>query len=85
MGPSKDLPGPQPQLFFAPDRVKKRLQEWGQQGFEDRIAKATNEFIASVDGWMKIVKGKGKADVEHVYRTMVDGKAKPDEGHILSL
>jgi hypothetical protein len=34
---------------------------------------------------MKIVKGKGKADVERVYRAMVDGKAKPDEGHMLSL
>ncbi|MBL8782012.1 MAG: DUF2855 family protein [Alphaproteobacteria bacterium] len=84
-GPAADLPGPKPQLFFAPDQVKKRLTDWGPQGFEDRIAKATNEFIASVDGWMKIVKGKGKADIERVYKAMVDGKAKPEEGHMLSL
>jgi hypothetical protein len=85
MGPSANLPGPQPQLFFAPDRVKKRLTDWGQAGFEDRLAKATNDFITSVDGWMKIVKGKGKTDVQRVYNDMVGGKAKPDEGHMLSL
>jgi len=85
MGPNTNLPGPQPQLFFAPDRVKKRLTDWGQQGFEEHLAKATNEFITSVDGWMKIVKGKGKADVERVYRDMVAGKAKAEEGHMLSL
>lgn len=85
MGSTAELLGPKPTLFFAPDRVKKRLVDWGAAGFEDRVAKATNEFIGSVDGWMKVVKGKGKAEVQRVYGLMVDGKAKPEEGHMLSL
>lgn len=85
MTSSEGLPGPKPQMFFAPDRVKKRLQEWGAEGLENRLATATNRFISSVDGWMKIVKGKGKADVERVYRDTVAGKVKPEEGHMLSL
>jgi len=85
MKTSAEVPGPRPQLFFAPDRVKKRLADWGQLGFEDRLAKATNQFIASVDGWMKITHGNGKADIERVYHAMVDGKAKPEGGHMLSL
>ena len=85
MGSNETLPGPKPQMFFAPDRIKKRLQEWGPEGLENRLATATNRFIASVDGWMKIVKGKGKADVERVYRDTVAGKVKPEEGHMLSL
>jgi hypothetical protein len=36
MTTTAELPGPRPQLFFAPDRVKKRLQDWGQEGFEHR-------------------------------------------------
>jgi hypothetical protein len=34
---------------------------------------------------MKIVRGNGKDDVARIYHAIVDGKAKPEEGHILSL
>jgi hypothetical protein len=85
MSQPDDLPGPKPQMFFAPDRVKKRNQDWGPGGFEKRLASAWAAFNASVDGWMKIVAGRGRADVERVYRAMLEGKAKPEEGHILTL
>lgn len=84
LGQTGDLPGPKPQLFFAPDRVKKRNQDWGPGGLEKRIATAWAGFNASVDGWMRVVEG-GRGDVERVYRAMLDGKAMPEEGHMLSL
>ncbi len=71
MTSNEELPGPRAQMFFAPDRVKKRLQDWGQTEFEKRLAAATNGFIASADGWLKIVRGKGKTDVERVYRDLL--------------
>jgi hypothetical protein len=77
-----DLPGPRPQMFFAPDRVKKRNQDWGPGGLERHLAAAWAAFNASVDGWMKVIEGHGRADVERVYRDMVAGKVKPEEGHI---
>ncbi len=83
--PIADLPGPRPQMFFAPDRVKKRNQDWGPGGLDKHLAAAWTAFNASVDGWMKIVEGRGRADVERVYRDMVAGKVKPEEGHMLSL
>ncbi|MBP6011425.1 MAG: DUF2855 family protein [Alphaproteobacteria bacterium] len=82
---SADLPGPKPQMFFAPDRVKKRNQDWGPGGLEKHLAAAWTAFNASVDGWMKIEQGRGHAEVERVYRDMVAGKVKPEEGHILAL
>ena len=85
LGPNAELPGPQPQLFFAPDRIKKRNQDWGPGGLESSMAKAWVSFNASVDGWMKVVEGKGRTDVERVYRDMVAGRVKPEEGHMLSL
>ena len=85
MNSSAELPGPKPQMFFAPDRVKKRNQDWGPGGLERNLATAWTTFNASVDGWMKVVEGRGRADVERVYRAMLDGKAKPEEGHMLSL
>ena len=79
------LPGPTPTLFFAPDHIKLRTQEWGPGGVEQRTSEAWKKFIASVDGWMKVAPGKGRAEVERVYHAMVDGKANPEAGHMLSL
>jgi hypothetical protein len=79
------LPGPKPTLFFAPDHIKRRGQDWGPGGIERRTGEAWTKFIPSVDRWMKIVEGKGRAEVERVYRDMLSGKAKPEEGHMLSL
>ncbi len=82
---SSELPGPKPALFFAPDHIKRRTKDWGPEGLQKRTAEAWSKFIPSVDHWMKIVRGRGRADVERVYREMLTGKAKPEEGHVLSL
>jgi hypothetical protein len=85
MKPTADLPGPRPALFFAPDLVKKRTQDWGAEGLQKRLTDAVAGFLPTTDKWMKIVQGKGRADIERVYAEMVGGKAKPEEGHMLSL
>ncbi len=84
-GSSAELPGPKPAMFFAPDHIKKRSQDWGAAGLQKRTGNAWAKFIPSVDGWMKIVSGKGRIDIERVYRDILTGKARPEEGHMLSL
>ncbi len=83
------LPGPRPTLFFAPAQIKKRMGEWGPADLQNRIAAAWKAFLGAVaapsGGWMKVVYGRGPAEVERVYSAMLDGRARPDEGHILSL
>lgn len=79
------LPGPKPSRFFAPDQIKKRAMEWGPAGMERRVNDTWTKFIPSVDRWMKIVKGQGPADVERVYHEMLNGKAQPAQGHMLSV
>ena len=83
------LPGPRPTLFFAPAQIKKRAGDWGPGELQKRIALAWNAFLGAVaspaQGWMKVVRGKGPADVERAYLDMLEGRSKPDEGHILSL
>jgi hypothetical protein len=85
MKPAAEVVGVRPTLFFAPDRIKKRTEEWGIAGVQKRLADARAQFMPSVDRWMKVVHGKGRVDVERVYRAMLAGKAKPEEGHMLSL
>ena len=80
-----ELPGPKPQMFFAPDRVKKRNQDWGPGGLDKHLSEAWVSFNASVDDWMKISEGRGRTDLEQRYREMVSGRTSPEAGIVLSL
>ncbi len=84
-GVGKALPGPKPVFFFAPTQITKRTKDWGPGGIEKRFAESWKAFISSAANWMRVIKGSGAKSVESVYLDMLDGKVKPDEGHILSL
>ena len=91
LGGASGLPGPRPTLFFAPAQIKKRNAEWGAAELQQRIAAAWSGFMGVVNagaqgsGWLKVVEARGEAAVAQVYRDMLAGSVRPDEGHILSL
>ena len=65
------------------------MQYWGAQVLRQRIADAWRAFMAPVcdpaRGWLHVIEGHGPAAVERVYLDLLDGKTRPDQGHILSL
>jgi len=79
------LPGPRPEMFFAPARVQKRSADWGPAGFQERLAAAWEEFRAFTDGWLQVQRGHGREAVERVYRDTLEGRTRPEQGHVLSL
>lgn len=79
------LPGPQPELFFAPTRIEERTREWGAVGLQERVAEAWWSFVAFTDGWLRIVREAGPEAVGRVYRATLDGHIDPREGHVLSM
>ncbi|ARV60133.1 hypothetical protein BZZ01_17215 [Nostocales cyanobacterium HT-58-2] len=79
------LPGPRPTLFFAPEQIHKRVQQWQVNGFHKRFGKLWSQFLASTSEWIQVVHSPGKAAVERIYLDMLAGRPKPDEGQILSL
>lgn len=83
--PSRDLPGAPPTFFFAPAQVEKRTQEWGAAGLQQRLGDAWHAFLASTDGWLEVVRGRGPAEVERVYREVLEGRARPEQGRVLSM
>lgn len=85
MAPPEALPGPVPVFFFAPDQARKRIQDWGAGPFQTRVGEAMRRFLASTVGWLRVVEGRGGVAVEAVYRAMLEGRADPAEGHVLSL
>ena len=83
-GGGESLPGPQPSFFFAPAQAQKRMGEWGAAGLQERIDQAWGGFLADTAGWIRVVHGSGRAAIEAVYRDTLEGRARPDEGHVLS-
>jgi hypothetical protein len=79
------LPGPRPKFFFAPDRVAKRISEWGRDGFEQRLAAAWDPYLEWCEGWLEIVDGAGPEAVEQAYLDLLDGRIDPAKAHVLSL
>jgi hypothetical protein len=79
------LPGAKPSWFFAPDQIRKRTKEWGPGGIESRFGAAWSGFVPNLDGWLKVIEGKGPATVKQVYLDTLNGRVSPDQGHILSL
>jgi hypothetical protein len=89
LGSGKGLPGPRPLLFFAPAQISKRVAEWGAAGLQERLAQAWLAFMQPVTDaqhpWLQVVRGQGRAAVEEVYVALLDGRSRPQQGHLLSL
>ncbi|MBI5506541.1 MAG: DUF2855 family protein [Deltaproteobacteria bacterium] len=81
----QQLCGPAPVLFFAPAQMAKRAQDWGAAGLQRRIGDAWAKFLGPVSGSMRVVRGRGPAAVQHVYCEVLDGRADPSHGQVLSL
>ncbi len=83
------MPRARPILFFAPAQIKKRHADWGAAGLQQRIAGAWRAFMAPVSDparpWLKVVESPGQEALERTYRLMLDGKSRPQDGHVLSL
>ena len=81
---SEPLPGPRPEFFFAPDHVRRRSAEWGQEGLDSRVADAWRPFVEWSTGWLDVVHGTGGEAVQAAYLELLDGRASPNVGHVLS-
>ena len=84
-GPPNEMPGPAPIFFFAPTQAQKCNADWGPGVLQQRFNGAWLQFLGFVGKHIRVVHGCGQAVVERVYLEMLEGRARPDEGHVLSL
>ena len=77
--------GPPRTLFFAPDHIVQRRREWGPEGFAVRYNAAWATFLGSASTWLKVVEKSGEGALREAWLALLDGKARPEEGYILSL
>ncbi len=75
------LPGAKPRMFFAPDQIQKRMQDWGPEKLQQEMQKAWSALLGSVDQWVTINEAAGKDKMVETYKTVLHG-AKPDQSYI---
>jgi hypothetical protein len=79
-----ELPGPRPTLFFAPDRVAKRFDDWGANDLARRAADAWHPFCEWTADWLEVIHGQGFEAVQSAYLEVLEGH-DPQSAHVLSL
>ncbi len=79
-----DLPGPAPELFFAPARAAQRAADWGGAELQARVSRELATFLDSTAAWLRIVEGRGPVELEAVYRELLEGESDPAIGHVVA-
>lgn len=79
------LPGPKPQFFFAPDRIRQRVHDWGRDEFDRRFNTQLQRFLASITPWFRLAEVHGGEPALAAYRRLLAGDTDPAEGCLLSL
>ena len=83
--PPKDLPGPKPKFFFAPDQIRKRREDWGAAEIGARLDAAWKRIADDAEGWLTVRVHDGLESALQVYGALADGTADPRDGHVIRL
>ncbi len=83
------LPGPKPQLYFAPVQIRKRNANWGPQEVNRRFNEAQGRFIAEVsrpgNRWMTLVPSHGLEATRQVIADLHAGRVDPRQAHVVRI
>jgi hypothetical protein len=82
MGGPPQTVGPAPVFFFAPDRIRQRMKDWGPAELSARFQAEQKDFIAG-NPWLKLRRHTGPEALQRLYAEVVAGNVSPDEGHIV--
>ena len=80
-----DLPGPAPAFFFAPDRYRKRADDWGAPGLEEKVTEAWHPFCQWTAGWLEVVRGSGLEAARDAYLDVLEGRVSPNRANAIAL
>jgi len=83
------LPGAKPTFFFAPDRRRKRLEDWGpaalMQRVEDSQSRFLQQMLSGPAPGLRIVTHSGLAAARDVMAELARGRIDPALGHVIDV
>ena len=83
LGGGEPLPGPKPQLFFAPDHAVAFFKQHGPEEGGKLVASAWRGFLEATAGSIAIERHQGLAAAREVYLAMLAGKVDPARGIVI--
>ena len=83
--PPAELPGPRPELFFAPTWMSRRAEELGPEGTRRWQGEALHRFVAGSRSWLRLEHARGPAAVQGAWEAVRAGSLSPSVGQIASL
>lgn len=83
LGGGAPLPGPKPQLFFAPDHAVAFFKAHGPEEGGKLVAAAWRGFLEATGGSIAIECHQGLAAAREVYLAMLAGKVDPARGLVI--
>ncbi|WP_040492932.1 DUF2855 family protein [Ilumatobacter nonamiensis] len=79
------MEGPQPQLFFAPTEVTRRIDEWGRAEYGRRCADALSEFVDGSRAWMDVEHRTGAGATRQAWLDVHAGEVDPAVGLVATV
>jgi Protein of unknown function (DUF2855) len=76
------LPGPQPELFFAPDHIAGLRDRWGLDEFERRRRDATNGYIQAMIERVNIRHVLAPDEIASTFVDFLAGSSRPEGGYV---
>lgn len=83
--PVSDLPGPQPQFFFAPDHARARVKAWGQAEFEAKYRADWHAFVEAADGFLDYETQDAGPGALDIYNALVAGDVPAARAQIIKV
>lgn len=84
-GEGTPLPGPQPQLFFAPTEALETIKALGPAGFAQAVGGAWASFIADTSRFVRVEHQSGLVAARDVFLKTLAGHQNPDTGIVIQL
>jgi len=83
--PKKAALGAPPVMFFAPDRIKQRIGDWGGEGFAKKLAARWLPFCENAKDWLDIDESHEVTDLLKTYKEFLEGRASPSKGFLFKI
>lgn len=80
----KALPGPAPQLYFAPSHWQQLAARVGARELEAQMATDWPLLLQQARGWFRIERGAGVEAMAQVWAALVEGRVPADQAWVLA-
>ena len=81
--PAGTLGGVRPQVFFAPERMRRRSEEWGRDGLDERFGSAWRRFAPQAEASVDVVVSAGPDGLAAVWAEVAGGTSDPRTGNVV--